>query len=70
MTVNEVFNSIEFYWCNDNPEIEFNGELFEFTIIGDFMILGPGQEAGEVRKQLNKLSDDFELIIAVRMRMC
>ena len=70
MKIKEVFDSIEFCWLHDNPEIEFNGELFEFTIIGDFMIIGPGQKADEMREQLSKLSDDFELIIAVRMRMC
>ncbi len=69
MTVKEVYNSIEFCWLHDNPEIDFNGELFEFTIIGEFMILGPEQCAGTMREQLSKLNDDFELITAIRMRV-
>ncbi len=70
MLVNEVFNAIEYYWYKDFPEIEFNGEDFPFTIIGEFMILGPKQSAGEIREQLSKLDDDFELITAVRMKVC
>ncbi len=69
MTVNEVYKAIEYCWYSDNPEIEFNSEDFPFTIIGEFMILGPEQNAGEVREQLAKLDDDFKLITAVRMRV-
>ena len=69
MLVNEVFNTIEYCWYLDNPEIEFNGEDFLFTVIGEFMILGPEQSAGEIREQLAKLDDDFELITAVRMKV-
>ena len=70
MTVNEVLSAIEFCWYPDFPDIEFNGELFPFTIIGRFMILGPEQSADEIREQLAKLDDDFELITAVRMKVC
>ncbi len=70
MLVNEVYNAIEYCWYLDSPEIEFNGEDFPFTVIGEFMILGPEQSAGKIREQLAKLNDDFELIIAVRMRVC
>ena len=69
MKVKELLEYIEYCWYLDNPEIEFNDGDFEFTIVGNFMVLGPGQKAGEMREQLNKLSDDFELITAVKMRV-
>ena len=69
MLVKEVIDLIKGVWYFDFPEIEFNDELFPFTIIDEFMIFGPEQGAGEMRKQLAKLSDDFELITAVRIRV-
>ncbi len=69
MTVKQVTDFIEKYLYFDIPETEFNNELFPFTIIGGFMILGPEQNAGEMRDQLAKLFDDFELTTAVRMKV-
>ena len=69
MLVKELKEFIEYCWYNDNPEIEFNDEVFEFTIIGNFMILGPGQKAGEMREQLSKLVDDSLPTTAVRMKV-
>ncbi len=69
MTVKEVYNAIEFYQYFDIPDIEFNGELFPFTISGEFMILGPEQCAGKIREQLANLYDDFELTTAVRIKV-
>jgi len=69
MTVKDIKDLISNYLHFDIPEIEFQGEMFPFIVIGEFMILGPEQIAGEMREQLDRFSDDFELITAIRMRV-
>ncbi len=54
----------------DYPELDFNSQLFKFTISYDgFMVLGPDSEAGEMIDILNTMDDNDELITAVAMRV-
>ncbi len=69
MLVKELKEFIEDYHFFDIPKIEFNGELFPFTIIGSFLILGPEQVYGEMIDQLEELCDFDELTTAVRMKV-
>jgi len=69
MTVKDIKDLISDYLHFDIPEIEFQGEMMPFNVIGEFMILGLEQTAGEITEELEKLPDDFELITAIRMRV-
>lgn len=54
----------------DYPEIEFNNQLFRFSIFHDgILILGLEMEVGEMIDILDTLDDDMQLLTAVYMKV-
>lgn len=69
MLVEELIDFLESYGPFDCPVIQLNGEIFAFTVAGTFIILGPEQNAMDMRTQLEDLFDSTELTTAVQMKV-
>lgn len=70
MLVKDLRAYINSYNPFDVPEIEFNNSMFRFIISVDgFLVLGPGEEAGELLNTLKIMEDNFELNTAIAMKV-
>jgi len=69
MLVKELMDHVYGYGEFDYPEIEFNGEVFPFTVVEDYVILGDTDSAREILDRLEIIDDDTELKTAVVMKV-
>jgi hypothetical protein len=70
MLVKELIEYLHNFDTYDKPEIEFNGVMFEFIVSCDgFVVLGPGEETGQIWDILDTLDADLKLNTAVAMEV-
>ena len=70
MLVKELIEYLHNFDTYTKPEIEFNGIMFKFIVSGDgFLVLGPGEETGQIWDVLDTLDPDLKLNTAVAMEV-